>query len=71
MKSTYEEALEYCIQHYVDRGNTREHAIEIIAWRPEEKIFEIYDIIKREEKEYGNRTQSKNCLYSPRHAEGK
>lgn len=53
LHSTSEEALEYCIQHYVDRGNTREHAVEFIAWYPEEKIFETYDIIKREEKEYG------------------
>ena len=51
MKPTYKEALEFCIQHYVHRGNTYEHARSFIAWYPEEEIFNLYDKIQKEEQE--------------------
>lgn len=48
MKPTFEEALEFCIQHYTDRRNPRKHAEEMLNWCSEERIFEIYDIIQKQ-----------------------
>lgn len=33
MKPTYEEALAFCVQHYVDRGNTVEDATAYVTVR--------------------------------------
>lgn len=39
MKPTYEEALAFCVQHYVDRGYTVEHATAYVTAGGENDVF--------------------------------
>lgn len=48
MNISYEEAYEACIQHYVDRGNSRELAMTIVHSDPE-NVYALYHIIQEEE----------------------
>lgn len=50
MNKTYEEALATCIQYYVDRGYTVEHATAYVTTAGENDIFRIYEIIQEEMK---------------------
>ena len=49
MKITFEEALAVCIQYYVDRGYTVEHATTYVN-RGEKEVFALYHIIQEEKK---------------------
>lgn len=50
MKPTYEEALAFCVQHYVDRGYTVEHATAYVTARGENDVFRVYETIQEEMK---------------------
>ncbi len=50
MKLTYEEARDFCIQYYVDRGYTVEHATAYVTVEGEENVFRVYEIIQEEMK---------------------
>ena len=52
MNITYEEALAVCVQYYVDRGYSVEHATDYVK-HTTQGIFWLYDIIQ-EEKRTGN-----------------
>lgn len=50
MNKTYKEVLAACIQYYVDRGYTFEHATAYVTTAGENDIFRIYEIIQEEMK---------------------
>lgn len=50
MKPTYEEALAFCVQHYVDRGNTVEDATAYVTVRGKDDVFRVYETIQEEMK---------------------
>jgi hypothetical protein len=52
MNITFDVAMAECIQHYVDRGYSREHATDYVSRTPQ-GIFWLYDIIQKE-KELGD-----------------
>ena len=47
MKITFEEALAVCIQYYVDRGYSAEHATAYVN-RGEKEVFWLYEQIQKE-----------------------
>ena len=47
MKPTFNEALAVCIQHYVDRGYSEEHASDYVM-HATFGIFWLYDMIQKE-----------------------
>lgn len=47
MEPTFDEALDVCIQYYVDRGNTVELATLIVN-RGEKEVLELYHLIQEE-----------------------
>ena len=46
---TYEEAFAVCVQHYVDRGYSVEHATDYVK-QATFGVFWLYNIIQEEEK---------------------
>ena len=49
MKITFEEALAVCIQYYVDRGYSVEHATAYVN-RGEKEVFWLHEQIQKEKK---------------------
>ena len=47
MKPTFNEALAVCIQHYIDRGYSEEHAADYVK-HATFGIFWLYDMIQKE-----------------------
>lgn len=50
MKPTYKEAFDVCVQYYVDRGYTVDHATAYVTTVGKKDIFRIYGIIQEEMK---------------------
>ena len=48
---SFEEAKRACVQHYVGRRNPPEHEEMMMSSIPQEMVFEIYEIAKRQTKE--------------------
>ena len=48
MNPSFEEMYQECVQHYIDRGNTREQAMAYLSPATEEKILWVYECIQKE-----------------------